>query len=121
MRGAQRAAALTHRLLAFSRRQPLEPKLLDVNKYLPGIAEFLQRASTSIGHRAGAPTTSIWIISVRHCVSGVDREVDESRFELRQWLEGAAEHLLRHPGPVSLTAMSRYWLGAISWFTRAYP
>ncbi len=44
MRGAQRAAALTHRLLAFSRRQPLDPKLLDVNKYLPGIADFLQRA-----------------------------------------------------------------------------
>jgi PAS domain S-box-containing protein len=44
MRGAQRAAALTHRLLAFSRRQPLDPKLLDANKYLPGIADFLQRA-----------------------------------------------------------------------------
>jgi PAS domain S-box-containing protein len=43
MRGAQRAAALTHRLLAFSRRQPLDPKLLDANKYLPGIADFLQR------------------------------------------------------------------------------
>jgi CheY-like chemotaxis protein len=43
MRGAQRAAALTHRLLAFSRRQPLDPKLLDLNKYLPGVADFLER------------------------------------------------------------------------------
>ena len=42
MRGAQRAAALTHRLLAFARRQPLNPKVLDLNKYLPGVAEFLQ-------------------------------------------------------------------------------
>ena len=43
MRGAQRAAALTSRLLAFSRRQPLDPKPLDVNKFLSGAAEFLQR------------------------------------------------------------------------------
>ena len=44
LRGAQRAAALTQRLLAFSRRQPLNPKLLDLNKYLPGVVDFLQRA-----------------------------------------------------------------------------
>src|SRR3954462_11390394 len=33
-RGAQRAAALTSRLLAFSRRQPLDPKPIDVNRFL---------------------------------------------------------------------------------------
>src|SRR5687767_5071703 len=44
MRGAQRAAALTSRLLAFSRRQPLDPKPLDVNKFLNGAADFLQRS-----------------------------------------------------------------------------
>jgi PAS domain S-box-containing protein len=44
MRGAQRAAALTSRLLAFSRRQPLDPKPLEVNKFLAGAAEFLQRS-----------------------------------------------------------------------------
>ena len=43
-RGAQRAAALTSRLLAFSRRQPLDPKPLDVNRYFAGAAEFLQRS-----------------------------------------------------------------------------
>ena len=48
MRGAQRAAALTSRLLAFSRRQPLDPKPLNVNKFLAGAAEFLQR---SLGER----------------------------------------------------------------------
>lgn len=44
MRGAQRAAALTSRLLAFSRRQPLDPKPLEVNKFLLGTADFLQRS-----------------------------------------------------------------------------
>ena len=44
MRGAQRAATLTQRLLAFSRRQPLDPTLLDLNKYLPGVVDFLQRS-----------------------------------------------------------------------------
>jgi CheY-like chemotaxis protein len=48
MRGAQRASALTSRLLAFSRRQPLDPKPLDLNKFLSGAAEFLQR---SLGER----------------------------------------------------------------------
>ena len=43
MQGVQRAAALTHRLLAFSRRQPLDPKPLDVNKMVAGMSELLRR------------------------------------------------------------------------------
>ncbi|MET0365402.1 MAG: CHASE3 domain-containing protein [Sphingobium sp.] len=41
--GAQRAATLTARLLAFSRRQPLEPKLVDPNKLVGGMSEMLRR------------------------------------------------------------------------------
>jgi CheY-like chemotaxis protein len=44
MRGAQRAAALTSRLLAFSRRQALDPKPIDVNRFLASAADFLQRS-----------------------------------------------------------------------------
>ncbi|HET9902746.1 MAG TPA: PAS domain S-box protein [Xanthobacteraceae bacterium] len=44
IRGAQRAAALTSRLLAFSRRQPLDPRPIEVNKFLSGVADFLQRS-----------------------------------------------------------------------------
>ena len=43
MRGAQRAATLTQRLLAFSRRQPLDPKPIDLNKFVVGEVDFLQR------------------------------------------------------------------------------
>jgi PAS domain S-box-containing protein len=43
MQGARRAAILTHRLLAFSRRQPLDSKPLDVNKLVAGMSEMLRR------------------------------------------------------------------------------
>ena len=43
MRGAQRCAALTHRLLAFSRRQPLDPKPIDVNRLVAGMSDLLRR------------------------------------------------------------------------------
>ena len=43
MQGAQRAAALTQRLLAFSRRQPLNPKPLDCNKLVAGMGELIMR------------------------------------------------------------------------------
>ena len=44
LRGAQRASALTSRLLAFSRRQPLDPKPIEVNKFVTGAVDFLQRS-----------------------------------------------------------------------------
>ncbi len=64
MRGAQRASVLTSHLLAFSRRQPLDPKPMDVSKFLAGASDFLQR---SLGERiqmetVGAP--GLWPIEV---------------------------------------------------------
>lgn len=41
--GAQRAAVLTARLLAFSRRQPLAPQMIDANKLVAGMSEMLRR------------------------------------------------------------------------------
>jgi PAS domain S-box-containing protein len=41
---ARRAAALTHRLLAFSRRQTLDPKTTDVNRLVTSMQELIQRA-----------------------------------------------------------------------------
>ena len=40
---AKRAAALTHRLLAFSRRQTLAPKPTDVNRLVAGMDELIRR------------------------------------------------------------------------------
>jgi signal transduction histidine kinase len=42
-RGAERAATLTQRLLAFARRQPPAPKPIDVNKLVNGMSELLHR------------------------------------------------------------------------------
>jgi PAS domain S-box-containing protein len=41
--GTKRAAALTHRLLAFSRRQTLEAKLIDINGLVAGLEELVRR------------------------------------------------------------------------------
>jgi PAS domain S-box-containing protein len=43
MKGAERAAALTQRLLAFSRKQPLAPKPLDVDKLVAAMSDMLNR------------------------------------------------------------------------------
>jgi PAS domain S-box-containing protein len=59
-RGAARAARLTQQLLAFSRRQPLEPKPLNVNRLVTAASEMLRR---TLGERIGVETAlgaSLW-------------------------------------------------------------
>jgi PAS domain S-box-containing protein len=43
MTSANRAAALTHRLLAFARRQPLVPKTVDANQLVVSLEDLLRR------------------------------------------------------------------------------
>jgi PAS domain S-box-containing protein len=43
MTSANRAAALTHRLLAFARRQPLVPKVVDANQLVVSLEDLLRR------------------------------------------------------------------------------
>ena len=43
MTSANRAAALTHRLLAFARRQPLIPKPVDANQLVVSLEDLLRR------------------------------------------------------------------------------
>jgi signal transduction histidine kinase/CheY-like chemotaxis protein len=51
--GAQKAAQLTQRLLAFSRRQPLDPKSVDATRLIAGMSELLRR---SLGERVEIET-----------------------------------------------------------------
>jgi PAS domain S-box-containing protein len=44
MEGATRAAALTQRLLAFARQQPLAPEPIDANRMVSGMTELLSRS-----------------------------------------------------------------------------
>jgi signal transduction histidine kinase len=44
IQGANSAAQLTHRLLAFSRRQPLEPCRVDANRLISGMLDMLRRS-----------------------------------------------------------------------------
>ena len=55
MTSAKRAAALTHRLLAFSRRQSLDSKPVQMNALVMSMGELLQRSST----RASAWTSQL--------------------------------------------------------------
>jgi PAS domain S-box-containing protein len=45
-KGAERAARLTQRLLAFSRQQPLDPRATDIGRLLSGMTDLLTRAIT---------------------------------------------------------------------------
>jgi signal transduction histidine kinase/CheY-like chemotaxis protein len=42
-RAVERASTLTHRLLAYSRRQPLEPKPVELNRLIMGMSDLLGR------------------------------------------------------------------------------
>ena len=44
MASAKRAAALTHRLLAFARRQPLDPRPVNVNRLVASMEELVRRS-----------------------------------------------------------------------------
>ena len=64
MNGARRAAALTQRLLAFSRRQPLDPKPIDVNALVQGASELMHR---TLGETVAIETVlgaGVWRVEV---------------------------------------------------------
>ncbi len=53
---ARRAAALTHRLLAFSRRQTLDPKPTDANRLVAGMEELIRR---TVGPEIAVETVAV--------------------------------------------------------------
>jgi PAS domain S-box-containing protein len=64
MRAAVRGADLTRRLLAFSRRQILEPEVVDLNRNVKGLDELLRRSlGDSIEVRI-VPASDLWLTRV---------------------------------------------------------
>jgi len=57
---ANRAAALTHRLLAFARRQPLDPKPTDANQLIRGVEDLLRRTLSEQVELVTELTPDLW-------------------------------------------------------------
>ena len=64
VRGAERASTLTQRLLAFARRQPLDPKPVDVNKLVAGMSELLHRTLGETVRIETVLSGGIWRVTV---------------------------------------------------------
>lgn len=60
MKGAERAASLTQRLLAFSRRQPLAPKALDLDRLVGGMGDMLHRTLGETVRLEMVTTPGLW-------------------------------------------------------------
>lgn len=67
MDGAQRSAALTQRLLAFSRKQPLAPSVLDINERVEGMEELLQRTLGSTVVVRVVQGVDLWPVKADPC------------------------------------------------------
>jgi PAS domain S-box-containing protein len=61
---ANRAAALTHRLLAFSRRQTLDPKPTDVNRLIGGMEDLIRRTMGPAVGVAVIGAAGLWPVRV---------------------------------------------------------
>jgi len=63
-KGAERAGALTQRLLAFARRQPLSPKPLDLDKVVAGMSELLNRSLGELVKLEIVTSPGLWPVEV---------------------------------------------------------
>lgn len=61
---AKRAAALTHRLLAFSRRQTLDPKPTDPNRLIRGMEDLIRRTTGPGVHVEVVASTGLWPVLI---------------------------------------------------------
>jgi two-component system, cell cycle sensor histidine kinase and response regulator CckA len=61
---AKRSADLTRQLLAFARKQPVAPKVLDLNKTIDGMLKMLQRLIGESIHLDWKPEANLWPVKV---------------------------------------------------------
>jgi PAS domain S-box-containing protein len=64
LKGAERAATLTQRLLAFSRRQPLKPSPANVDKLVAGMSDMLHRLLGETIELETITNPSLWRVEV---------------------------------------------------------
>ena len=104
---AKRAAALTHRLLAFSRRQTLDPKPTDVNRLVTGMEELVRRTVGPAIHLEVVGLAGIWPALIdpgqlenallNLCINARDAMPDGGRITIEtanKWMDdaGARQH-----------------------------
>ena len=113
---ARRAAALTQRLLAFSRRQTLDPKPIDVNRLIGGMEDLIRRSvgpsiAVEVIGAGGLWTTKVDPYQLESallnlCINGHDAMPEGGRITIEtanKWLdEKAARERELSPGQVSL-------------------
>ena len=58
--GSQRAAMLTQRLLSFARKQPFDTKVIDVNRLVAGIEDFIARTVAESIKTEIIPEAALW-------------------------------------------------------------
>src|SRR5262249_42134984 len=63
IRGGERAATLTKQLLAFSRRQPLQPRPIDAGKLVAGMSDLLRRTLGETIATETALAAELWKVS----------------------------------------------------------
>jgi signal transduction histidine kinase len=107
---AKRAAALTHRLLAFSRRQTLEPRPTNVNTLMYGMTELIRRTVGPAVRVETVGTEGLWPACVdasqlenallNLCLNARDAMPDGGRITLatsNQWLDREAARVNEVP------------------------
>ena len=102
---AQRASTLTHRLLAFARRQTLDPKPTDINRLVAGMEELIRRTMGELYHIEVVRAAGLWATCVDRnqlenallnlCINARDAMPDGGRLTIEtvnRWLD---EHVAR--------------------------
>ena len=99
----RRAASLTQRLLAFSRRQTLDPKPNDVNRLIAGLQELLHRTVGATVDVEVVGTAGLWAVDIdaaqlenailNLCINGRDAMPEGGRLTIEtanKWLDDRA-------------------------------